>query len=182
MLLSKELQRFIRQDKIISKCQNCKFEEKRGPATSNFIRELLNKKGLSGNKYNHIRGIRGKIAHGAGKRDIKFTQELIEFIPILESTALETVSLYTGLKIKSTTNAHTSQKFWKIEGVKIKERNGDIPSIFSILSHGYSCKAVFTKTNTNLEAEELANVYEGFLTPEVRNSEFLNIHPESWPD
>jgi hypothetical protein len=167
------------QEKIISKCPNCGFEDEKGPATSNYLRDLFEKKGLTKTKYNRLRGIRGKVAHGAGKRDIKFIKELIEFLPLLESTAVETVSTHTGLKIKSNFNAHGSQQFWDLTGTKVHERNGKTPPIFNVTGRKYSFAATFTKAG--IPGDD-ADTQGGFLTPEIKIGEPLHIHPESWPD
>jgi hypothetical protein len=168
------------QERIISKCPQCGFEHDKGPATSNYLRELFKEKGLSSKKYNRLRGVRGKVAHGAGNRDIKFLEEIRELTPLLESTALETVSLHTGIKIKSNFNAHTSQQFWELIGVKIQERSATSLPIFNVLGRNYSFTAMFTAADVTPESE-ITSEQGGFLTPEIVLDEHLNIHPESWP-
>lgn len=167
------------EEKIVNKCPKCGFEDEKGPATSNYLRDLFETKGLTKTKYNRLRGIRGKVAHGAGKRDIKFIKELIEFLPLLESTAVETVSIHTDLKIKSNFKAHGSQQFWDLTGIKVKERDDKNPPVFNVLGQKYSFAGTFSKAGL---LEEGTDAQEGFLTPEIEIGRPLNIHPESWPD
>lgn len=64
---------------VIRICENCNFEKDTGmKATSNFISNILRENGIDKKEADRIRKLRHKIAHGGGKRNIKFAEEVNE--------------------------------------------------------------------------------------------------------
>jgi hypothetical protein len=165
-------------EKLYSECPNCGHKVERGIATTNYIKRKMLEYGVSNKDFNTIRSIRGKIAHGSGKRDSKFVTEAKTLLAKLESVLLAEISRKTGVTIKAPFKALFAMPVYACQGIKLSVAIGDIPAIFGLEKYTFSIPLSFSKLAT--DNIDLPEGMLGTFGPTGSLSKPF-IHRECWP-
>lgn len=165
-------------EKQIYYCDNCRHPTIGQLATSRFIKSIFNKHGIVDKDYNNIRKLRGKIAHGAGKRTEDFYDQLHFYLSKIEVVVIEEVTKRIDISPKVASKLYYSRPIWKIVGKKIGNRIWKVPARFRVISHEYHTQVSIGQV-TNAKEENPENLFVTFGPP--GSSTRPAIIPDAWP-
>lgn len=172
---------FLTDDFVYTTCPKCSASIKTSlKATGNKMKELFIAEGVDNKKFNQIRSIRGKIAHGAGERSEKLAKEVFDHLASVSRVAGNLISEYTGLKILYGKYPMIREQFILIKGVKTSERTEESNSAYGIISFKLRGEIMFNNlTDSAPHEEEEFRPLIGM--PMDINPENFKIYPYSWP-
>jgi len=163
--------------KVSTSCVKCGTPVQTHLATSTFLYNLFESHDVDKKKYNQIRTLRSKIAHGSGIRNNEFYKELRTYLPFLESIVLYEVSKRTSLLVKRSSNIVAGLPFLNLSCEKIFNTDGLTPSAFNVKNISWSVESAFTAIkNTITDPSQFA----GDFGPGI---DFENFEVDSlaWP-
>lgn len=175
---------FIAQDEYKvyteTKCECGKVVEKR-INTSNYLQDIFSSYNISKTEYKRIRRLRSKIAHGSGKRNSEFYDELIKYIAKLESVTFSELVKRTKLQPVRVSRPIMSKSTVLLTCIK---RRDPIPkkqnSMFNIIDTEYKTRISNTFIR-NIRGYHLRKQFH-IIPWEPRNSDTLpSVPPYAWP-
>lgn len=166
-------------EKVKNTCKKCGHESEGMPATSNYLKQLFLSHNIKNSEYNKIRVLRGKIAHGGGKRNQEFYKELRKFMPLLESVSFSEVTKKIGIVPKLSTNLTFEPPIWHIVGKKTSNKIWFIPPMFKIIKHELKGKINFSILKNAISQPQNIENFEGSFG--IDNPQRPNINRDSWP-
>lgn len=166
-------------EKIKNTCKQCGHESEGMPATSNYLKQLFLSHNIKNSQYNKIRELRGKIAHGGGKRNQEFYKELRKYMPMLESVSFEEVTKKIGIVPKLKTNITFESTIWHITGKKTGNRFWFIPPMFKIIHQELKGELNFSMLKNAISQPQGIDNIEGSFG--IDNPQRPNINSDSWP-
>ena len=144
------------------------------------MREYFEAEGSSKKDFNQIRSIRGKIAHGSGKRDKKLVDEIFQYVPIVSKVAGNLISNLAGLKILYGKYPLVNNQYIEITGKKISEKTEKINASYTIVSLGAGGEFKFNALDDSTTGE-IEDFRPFWGLPLDINPENFKVYPYSWP-
>lgn len=166
-------------EKIKNTCKKCGYESEGMPATSNYLKQLFLSHNIDNSEYNKIRGLRGKIAHGGGKRNQDFYKELRKYLHLLESVSFEEVTKKIGIVPKLETNITFEYPIWLIKVKKTGNKFWFIPPMFRIIHQELKGELKFSTLKNAVSQPLSVDNVEGSFG--IDNPQRPNINSDSWP-
>lgn len=167
-------------DQVELFCDNCGEKINDVKPTNNFLRALFAKHGVEKKKYEKIRKLRHKLAHGAGSRTSHFFRELRQSIGHLETVCFTEVTERCGIRPANAINIVYGPPIWVIEGKKIFPRLRFVPPIFVIENYSHTMNVSFTALK-NAKHHDNGKESEGVFGPPGPSRK----HPilrDAWPN